>query len=54
MADPVTKWKFVGAVALAWLLGIAVYLFTDSDSLALLSATLVGAAVLLLIHHNHR
>jgi hypothetical protein len=52
MTDPVTRWKFVGAIALSLLVAIIVYLYTDSDSLALLCATLVGAAALLLIHHQ--
>ena len=54
MTDPVTRWKFVGVVALSLLIAIAVYLYTDSDSLALLCASLVGVALLLLIHHQAR
>jgi len=52
MADPVTTWKFVGIVALSLVTAIIVYLYTDSDSLALLCASLVGVAALLLIHHQ--
>lgn len=44
-----TKWKFVGVVALAMLLDLAVYLYTESDLLALLCASLLGAGALLLI-----
>ena len=54
MTDPVTRWKFVGVVALSLLIAIVVYLYTDSDSLALLCASLVGVAALLLIHHQSR
>lgn len=54
MADPITRWKFAGIVVLAWLLAMFVYLYTDSDSLALLSATLVGAAAILLVRHYNQ
>jgi positive regulator of sigma E activity len=54
MTDPITRWQFAGIVALSLLIAILVYLYTDSDSLALLGATLVGAAAMLLIHHYHR
>jgi hypothetical protein len=55
MADPITRWKFAGIVALALLLDLSVYLLTESDGLALLCATLLGAAAILLIrHHSQR
>jgi hypothetical protein len=54
MADPITRWKFLGIVALALLLDLAVYLYTESDGLALLCATLVGAAMILLVRHYHQ
>jgi len=52
MPDPVTRWKFAGIVAFSLLVAIVVYLYTDSDSLALLCASLVGVAGLLLVHHQ--
>lgn len=52
MTDPVTRWKFVGIVAFSLVVAIIVFLYTDSDSLALLCATLVGVAGLLLVHHQ--
>jgi len=54
MADPVTRWKFVGIVVLAWLLAMVVFLYTDSDGLALLCASLVGAAAILLVRHYNQ
>jgi hypothetical protein len=45
----VTRWRFIGVVALAMLLDLAVYLYTESDLLALLCASLLGVAALILI-----
>ena len=52
MSDPVTRWKFAGIVAGSLLVAIVVYLYTDSDSLALLCATLVGVGAMLFVHHQ--
>ena len=52
MPDPITRWKFAGLVAFALLCDLAVYLYTESEGLALLCAMLLGGAAVLLLHQG--
>ena len=52
MANSITRWRFIGLIALALLLDLAVYLYTQNEGLALLCAMLFGAAAILLGSHS--